>query len=294
MKPTQNSFPEAVVKKLLEELALFYPGIPLRKLYKRYSRKLEKHKGLIVTGETQKSIAEKCTWKKNTKESEEKKKGQKDLESRTLGIEKGRGKRKLSSDDGICQENKITRRHEDFCESQPSEDTACLQSTRKRKKRGRDDGEDIKKEIKGRRLSRRLREKNTSVELTSVDAKLPESVICSHKRKLRRTTDSQEESSEMLDLSKDKDNALSEAVVSDSAKSLSDGLVHDALWTDLYRPVLSSEVMANASAVSKLRSWLEEWKIKREKTLRKELQQQKRYVMYLLCLIYCICMYKSL
>ena len=277
----ENSFPEAVVKKLLEELALFYPGIPLRKLYKRYSKKLEKHKELSVTGETQKSITEKCTLEKNMKEKEEKKERQKDLEIRTLDVEKGRGKRRLSSDGGICQENKIARTHEDFCELQPSEDTACLQS--RRKKRGReDDSEDIKEEKKGQRFSRRLRKKNSSVELTSMDDKLPESVICSKKKKRRKTTDWQEESSEMPDLSKDKDIALIDVVVSDSSKSLSDGLACDALWTDLYRPVLSSEVMANASAVSKLRSWLEEWKIKREKTLRKELQQQKRYIMYML------------
>ena len=284
MKPTQSTFPEAVVKKLLEELALFYPGIPLRKLYKRYSKKLEKHKELSVTGETQKSITEKGTLEKNMKEKEEKKERQKDLEIRTLDVEKGRGKRKLSSDGGICQENKIARTREDFCELQPSENTACLPSTRK--KRGReDDSEDIKEEKKGQRFSRRLRKKNSSVELTSMDDKLPESVICSKKKKRRKTTDLQEESSQMPDLSKDKDIALIDAVVSDSAKSLSDGLACDALWTDLYRPVLSSEVMANASAVSKLRSWLEEWKIKREKTLRKELQQQKRYIMYMLCLI---------
>ena len=289
MKPTQNSFPEAIVKKLLEELALFYPGIPLRKLYKRYSKKMEKHKGLSVTGETQQSITEKCTLEKSMKEREEKKEGKKELEIRTLGVEKGRGKRKLSSDGGICQENKIARTREDLCEWQPSEETAYLQS--KRKKRGReDDNEDIKEEKKGCRFSRRLRKKNSSVELTSMDDKLPESVICSSKKKRRKTTDWQEESSEMPDLSKDKDIAL---IDSNSAKSLSDGLACDALWTDLYRPVLSSEVMANTSAVSKLRSWLEEWKIKREKTLRKELQQQKRYIMYILCLIYFICMYNS-
>ena len=263
----ENNFPEAVVKKLLEEFALFYPGIPLRKLYKRYSKKLEKHKELSVTGETQKSITEKCTLEKNMKEKEEKKERQKDQEIRTLDVEKGRGKRKLSSDGGICQENKIARTHEDFCELQPSENTACLQS--RRKKRGReDDSEDIKEEKKGQRFSRRLRKKSSSVELTSMDDKLPESVICSKKKKRRKTTDLQEESSQIPDLSKDKDIALIDAVVSDSAKSLSDGLACDALWTDLYRPVLSSEVMANASAVNKLRSWLEEWKIKREKTLK--------------------------
>lgn len=47
-------------------------------------------------------------------------------------------------------------------------------------------------------------------------------------------------------------------------------------WTERYQPSCAAEIMANATSVAKLKSWLEEWKVKREKTLRKELEQQKR------------------
>ena len=37
---------------------MFYPGVPLRKLYKRYSTKLEKHKAVVITGEGMQLIPE--------------------------------------------------------------------------------------------------------------------------------------------------------------------------------------------------------------------------------------------
>ncbi|XP_068761960.1 ATPase family AAA domain-containing protein 5-like isoform X1 [Montipora capricornis] len=264
METTQISFPEAVIKKLLLELAFFYPGVPLRKLYKRYSTK--QHKVLSTTGEAKQVIPEK-------------QEGDKASDSKTLPVKKGGEKRKFCSDGGICQENKIAKKVNDFSATQLSDDLLQLAGKTCKKRAREDDNEEPKEMINGRRLSTRLKEKRASVESNSLEGNLPKSVVSSHKTKRRKTTDLQEDSSKIMPsfIPQEKDKTEDEeGVVSNNATSLVDGFVSDSLWTDFYRPVLSSEVMSNASAVSKLRHWLEEWKIKREKTLRKELQQQKR------------------
>ena len=266
METTQISFPEAVIKKLLLELALFYPGVPLRKLYKRYSTKQEKHKVLSTTGEAKQVIPEK-------------QEGDNASDSKTLPVKKGGEKRKFCSDGGICQENKIAKKVNDFSATQLSDDLLQLAGKTCKKRAREDDNEEPKEMKNGRRLSTRLKEKRASVESNSLEGNLPKSVVSSHKTKRRKTTDLQEDSSKIMPsfIPQEKDKTEDEeGVVSNNATSLVDGFVSDSLWTDFYRPVLSSEVMSNASAVSKLRHWLEEWKIKREKTLRKELQQQKR------------------
>ena len=61
---------------------------------------------------------------------------------------------------------------------------------------------------------------------------------------------------------------------SDSSKKQDDH--GQVVWTDRYQPSCAAEVMANASSVAKMKAWLGEWKIKREKTLRKEMKQKKK------------------
>ena len=118
----------------------------------------------------------------------------------------------------------------------------------------------------------------TSLESESVDDNLEQVEATSNRKKRRITRDHQkdvkETSEPSVELGKPTESDL--PVASNKEKNSVEGFVNDTLWTDLFRPLHSTEVMANASAVSKLRSWLEEWKVKREKTLRKELQQQKR------------------
>ena len=212
------------------------------------------------------------------------KEGEREAENKHLVGKRGRGKRKLSSDGEVSQEKKIARKSGDFSATLPSEDQSVstdqsANKTCKKRRKGDDDDDDQaqQKMAKGRRLSTRLQKKKTSVESESVDDNLPQPKNSTNRKKRKRTTDSQEDDKGTSDLSKEQQKSSDTPVMSNNEEPLADGFVSDTMWTDLYRPVHSTEVMANASAVSKLRSWLEEWKVKREKTLRKELQQQKRY-----------------
>lgn len=267
-------------------MALFYPGVPLRKLYKRYSTKLAKHKAAVITGEGKQLVPENNMQVRDGEKNQKKlggKEGEQEAENKHLVGKRGRGKRKLSSDGEVSQEKKIARRRGDFSVTLPPEDQSVstdqsVKKNCKKRRKGDDDDDDQAQQqmAKGRRLSTRLQKKKTSEE-SSVDDKLLQSKNSTNRKKRKRTTDSQEDDKGTPDLSKEQEKSSDVSVMSNNEESLADGFVSDAMWTDLYRPVHSTEVMANASAVSKLRSWLEEWKVKREKTLRKELQQQKRY-----------------
>ena len=269
---------------------MFYPGVPLRKLYKRYSTKLEKHKAAVITGEGKQLIPENNMQARDGEKNQKKlgsKEGEQEAENKHLVGKRGRGKRKLSSDGGVSQEKKIARKSGDFSATLPSEDQSVstdqsAKKTCKKRRKGDDNDDDDDDQAqqqmaKGRRLSTRLQKKKTLVESESADDNLPQPKNSTNRKKRKRTTDSQEEDKGTPDLSKEQEKSSDAPVMSNNEEPLADGFVSDAMWTDLYRPVHSTEVMANASAVSKLRSWLEEWKVKREKTLRKELQQQKRY-----------------
>ncbi|XP_078347147.1 uncharacterized protein LOC144632387 isoform X2 [Oculina patagonica] len=274
VETAQQNFPEAVTKKLLLELTLFYPGVPLRKLYKRYAAKLEKHKTSSVAVENKQSMPVDDTVSLKPFENNEEKHD-------VVGKKKGRGKRRLSSDGGVSQEKKVARKCEDLLPSLTSkgQDLSVDQSAYKsRKKRGREgDGDQSQeKTTKGRRLSTRLQKKKTTLESESIEDDLEPPEVMSNRKKKRRTSDHQKDAKETPKPCVELDKPSDAAVTSNTENSSVEGFVNDTLWTDLYRPLRSTEVMANASAVSKLRSWLEEWKIKREKTLRKELQQQKR------------------
>ena len=295
-KTEQPSFPEAVVKKILSELALFYPGVPLRKLYKRYASKLKKYKASIESGENKQIALERKGLKDDTKMDEkffESKEGLQEVNADSLPCKKGRGKRRLSSEGGVGQEKKVARKSSNFSATLPCKDQGQIgdQSARKScKKRQREEDKDHlqEKACKGRRLSTRLQEKKqTWVEDKSVDNDVPQKLEMSSSRKKRkRTTDCDVDVAEVIHtVSKEQLTCAIPSALTDSKSDKTASVLNDALWTDLYRPVHSTEVMANASAVSKLRSWLEEWKIKREKTLRKELQQQKRYTLILCCVI---------
>ena len=275
---TLQNFPEAVTKKILLELALFYPGVPLKKLYRRYASKLEKHK--------KSSVAVECKQVENTAPVSDRKSNPKQSDNREekhdlINRKKGKVKRRLSSDGGVFQEKKVARRSEKSPVLLPRETGLLMdQSVNKLcKKRGREEENDHGQEkgTKEKRLSTRLQKKKACLESESVD-NLEQVEATSNRKKRRRTSDHQKEVKETSEPSIEQGN-LSESnlpVVSDKKKNSVDAFVSDILWTDLFRPLHSTEVMANASAVSKLRSWLEEWKVKRERTLRKELQQQKR------------------
>ena len=279
--------PQELTKNLLSELSLFYPGVPLRKLYKRYTGKLDKHRTSSVSVESKQLILEKNVplddAKKNLKETENEG-GDQEVETKGPLDKRGRGKRRLSSDGGISQEKKMARKSGDFFGALPHRDqdvSTNHPANKSRKKRGREDDSDDPQEktAKGRRLSTRLQKKNTE----TMEENLLKPEASSNRKKRKRTTDSQQDVTETPGVSKGQEKPSDAPVISNSEKAVVETFVSDTLWTDFYRPVHSTEVMANASAVNKLRSWLEEWKVKREKTLRRELQQQKRYLYLKLC-----------
>lgn len=272
---TQQNFSEAVTKNVLLELALFYPGVPLRKLYKRYASKLVKHKELSVAVESKQVCAE------NTAPVSDRKSHPKpfdDNEEKHDLVSKV--KRRLSSDEDVSKKKKVARKSEQSPASLPCQGQDLLkdQSVNKScKKRGREEENDQGQEkgTKERRLSTRLQKKKISLECESVDDDLEQVEATSNRKKRRRTMkDVKQTSGPSVEQGKSTEKDV--PVTSNKEKNSVDGFVSDTLWTDFFRPLHSTEVMANASAVSKLRTWLEEWKVKREKTLRKELQQQKR------------------
>ena len=262
---------------------MFYPGVPLRKLYKRYASKLEKQKSIGFAVESKQAAVENSIPVVDTKNSLKPFENNEEKHD-VVSKKKERGKRRLSSDGGgVSQEKKSARKCEDFSSSLPSngQDLSMDRSVSKScKKRQREEECDQSQEktTKGRRLSSRLQKKKTTLESESIEDELEQPELSLNRKKRRRTSNHQKDVKETSKPFIELDKPTDAPVTSSNESSNVEGFVNDALWTDLYRPIRSTEVMANASVVSKLRSWLEEWKIKREKTLRKELQQQKRLV----------------
>lgn len=275
-----------------------YPGVPLRKLYKRYSSKLQKHSASSIAEDIKQAVPESMPGEnfKHSQDALENKNEEHDVMGNSSVTKKGRGKRRLSSDGDISQEKKVARKNDAFSASVSTEGqgpTTDQHTNKSRKKRGREeDGDQGQEKVaKGQRLSTRLQKKKTTLESEIIEDKLEQTECTSNRKKRRRTSDHRNGTKGTSEPSIQLNKAAETPVVSNSDKSNVESFVNDTLWTDLYRPLLSTEVMANASSVSKLRSWLQQWKIKREKTLRKELQQKKRYIIYFLKLHMFVSMY---
>lgn len=260
----------AAVKKVLSEVSSCFPGIPIKRLYKQYRNK-EGKKELENVTETSKEQKEDLEKAKDGKECLS------NPEER-LQKRRGRSKRKISieSDDDLSekQQKKVPRTKEKE-EKRISEKAQKVEkkkdsSKRLRKKCEREEEEEVQNKKNTKRKSSRL--KNCSEgDKSQEESKSEEKVAESSKRKKRKTMEDDGNPKQVV-----KQSEKSE----DSRSSLDEKRNPDKrelLWTEKYQPECSSEVMGNASSVSRLRSWLEEWKIKREKTLRKEIEMQKRY-----------------
>lgn len=265
---------------------MFYPGIPLRKLYKRYSSKLQKYRVNSTVADLEQTVPEKKPDErvKSRVDSLGDKDGKGNIVAYSLYNKREKGKQQLSCDGERSLEKEIARKKDDLLVSEETQGPATNQPVEKprQKRRREDDGDQYQVEvIKGRRLSLRIRRKKTTLESDTLNDNLEIPETTSNRKKRKRTGDYQDGGKETSEPSTQFNKAVEIPVVPNSCASNVETFVNDALWTELYRPLHSTEVMANASSVSKLRSWLQEWKIKREKTLRKELQQQKRYrIMY--------------
>jgi len=260
-----------VVKKFLSEVSIHFPGVPLRRLYKQYKGKQDKaHTETIATAQESRNV-EKQTKKKhkNCSTNDEKESVQEEP-----SLKRRRSKRKIStqSDDELSEKQlkKVRRRkeREKKMSDDKKEDVAETSvSERLRKKRSREE-EDIQHVEKGKRKSARLGKHGEGANEKQGKNEEKEAKPESSKRKKRKTMEDELDTHSKGELVKSEDSRTS----NDDRKAVDK---NDLLWTERYQPECSSEVMGNASAVSRLKSWLEAWKIKREKTLRKELELQK-------------------
>ena len=266
-------FTEAVVKKLLSELTLFYPGVPLRKLYKRYKSKQENYKAINVIHENQKQISEKKSLSDILETNVE--------PSFIFNLRRIRGKWKLCSANNSYQEKTSARKGKDFIASESQETGQSAKHCSLKRCREEEGNEESKHQgTKERRLSRRLQKKkgtpNASASLENDRDKMEEPEGGSRRKKRRRTANEAEDDKTTVRQISEQEMSCNMSAVCKTENKLESCVTKDTLWTELYRPLCSTEVMANASAVSKLNCWLEKWKIKREKTLRKELHQRRR------------------
>ncbi|XP_031558761.1 ATPase family AAA domain-containing protein 5-like [Actinia tenebrosa] len=259
----------AAVKKVLSEVASCFPGVPIKRLYKQYKNKEEKKEVENLT-QTSKDQKEELILGNDEKDC------LRNAEER-LQKHRGRSKRKKSieSDDELSekQQKKVPRtkekdekkRKEKAKEVENKNDS----SKRLRKKEGQGEEEEVLNKKNTKRKSSRL-QKRSEDDKSQEESKNEEKTAESSKRKKRKTMDEDDNPKQVVE-----ENEKAE----DSRSSLDDKNNSDKkelLWTEKYQPECSSDVMGNASSVSRLRSWLEAWKIKREKTLRKELEMQKR------------------
>ena len=276
---TEKKFSEVITKSIVSELALFYPGIPLRRLYKRYFSKLQKYRASGAVVDLEQTVPEKKPEErvKSSEESLGDKDGKDNIVANSLCTKRGKRKQQLSSDEKRSQEKETTRKHDGKLVKQGTR-TDQLVKKPCQKRRREDDGDQYQVEvIKERRLSLRIRRKKTNLKSDTLEDNLEQPETALSMKKRRKTSNHQDDLKETSEPSMQFKKTAEIPVVPNSDTSNLETFVNDTLWTELYRPLHSTEVMANASSVSKLRCWLQEWKIKREKTLRKELQQQKRY-----------------
>lgn len=263
----EREFPSpAVVKKFLSETSIFFPGVPMRRLYKQYKTKQDEYR--IETETRESELPKKEVRMEKERESSVKEIGDVKEEK---PAKRGRSKRKIStqSDEELNEKQvKKARRKKDKdkkASEEKKEDIAKGNlSEQTRKKRGREEYEEEAQRPghAERKSSRRSRGTHEEEQEEQKDTHSESS-----KRKKRKTMESELEANSV---------PTTEDVKSEDSRASVDEKKADLLWTEKYQPECSSEIMGNASSVSRLKSWLEAWKIKREKTLRKELELQKK------------------
>lgn len=336
----------AVVKKLLVESSSYYPGIPLRRLYKQYKTKQDENQvETIPSQETaKKEKAINCSVKEETVvEGGRRKRGLPTKKISTQNdedvIEKEKklnkvkdSSAKVKGKDEAVEEGKRTRgrsRKNISSQSDEGHEEKETKDARKKKRRGSSAKEEeevveegkMRKGRSKRKISTQSDEELSEKQLKKVRRKKDKDKIVSEDKKEvvveeteserpRKKRGREEDDEEQVDNSKRKSSrkgkvekkqeekdqkqesskrkkrktmeneievqSVSTNVKSEDSRTSTCEKKVDLLWTEKYQPECSSEVMGNASSVNRLKSWLEAWKIKREKTLRKELELQKK------------------
>ena len=252
------------MKKVLSEVSSCFPGVPIKRLYKQYKNKEGKKE--------QESLPETS---KEEKDDTKAKHGKDCFNKHKKREQKERMKRKISieSDELIeKQQKKVPRTNEMKEKKKMIEKSLTVEnkndSSGSRKKRRREEEKKVSNEQNVKRKSSRLQYRSEN-DKNKKESKPEDNQAESSKRKKRKTVEDVTPKQLVEKEEKSEDSRLSLDEKRNPDK-------RDLLWTEKYQPDCSSEVMGNASSVSRLRSWLEAWKIKREKTLRKELEMQKR------------------
>ncbi|XP_078611468.1 ATPase family AAA domain-containing protein 5-like [Branchiostoma floridae x Branchiostoma japonicum] len=247
--------PHAVCKSLVAEIGTYCPGVPVRRVYKRYRSRYMEHQGQ----DHQEQDPSQTTTSQPVANTEppavkDKKSNKRKLSEVTEGQDHNSKKRKTTEEDTEGQRNSP--------EGQESRKRGRL--SRKSKMADRSKGQEsntlqLSDGEGGRRRSGRTK-RNSS---PSEEKEEP-------RRSSRRASKKQEKKEDSEDEVK-----VVEAAPTESGDTNQDG-IQDSLWTDKYQPRSSSEVIGNTGAMKKLRGWLHDWKIRADKEMRRMMKEMKK------------------
>ncbi|CAH1274426.1 ATAD5 [Branchiostoma lanceolatum] len=248
--------PHVVCKSLVAEIGTYCPGVPVRRVYKRYRSRYLEHQG----HEHQEQDPSQTTTSQTVASTEpsavkDKKSNKRKLSEVTEGQDHNTNKRKRTEEESEGQGNspevqesrkrgRLSRKSKMADRSKGRESNTAQQS----------DGEGGK-----RRNGRTKRNSSPSEEKEEP------------RRSSRRVSKKQEEQKKE---DSEEEVKIVEAAT-ESGETSEDG-IQDSLWTDKYQPRSSSEVIGNTGAMKKLKGWLQDWKIRADKEMRRMMKEMKK------------------
>ncbi|EDO28935.1 predicted protein [Nematostella vectensis] len=269
--PQYEPLSSAMVKKVLSDISAHYPGIPVKKLYKQYKAKEDEARSFakVKAGyptEKEDSIDGMVDEKNKAKISKNKSVKTKGGSKRKLSVESG--------EEGSCKKQlKKEQFDEEVLDKGKIKEDKKPDKRFSRKGQKRERSVDYQSECQ--RRSTRTRTPSSKIEPEGKVEKKTET----SKTKKRKTMDDSTDDIRKTDKT-DGETKTPKTLPSEDSRLSQEGQraasVQELPWSERFKPTCSSEVMGNASTTTRLRTWLEQWKIKREKTLRKELELQKR------------------
>ncbi|XP_078693082.1 ATPase family AAA domain-containing protein 5-like isoform X2 [Branchiostoma floridae x Branchiostoma belcheri] len=250
--------PHAVCKSLVAEIGTYCPGVPVRRVYKRYRSRYLEHQGHEHQEQLQDSSQPTSQPVATTEPTalKDKKSNKRKLSEVTEGQDHNTNKRKKTEEEPEGQRNSP--------EVQESRKRGRLRRRSKMADRNKGQQSNTPKESDGeggRRRSGRAK-RNSS---PSQEKEEP-------RRSSRRASRKQDE--ENKEQSQGEVRIVEEAPT-ESSETNQDG-IQDSLWTDKYQPRSSSEVIGNTGAMKKLKGWLHDWKIRADKEMRRMMKEMKK------------------
>ncbi|KAI8500969.1 ATPase AAA domain-containing protein 5 [Branchiostoma belcheri] len=250
--------PHAVCKSLVAEIGTYCPGVPVRRVYKRYRSRYLEHQGHEHQEQSQDSSQPTSQPVATTEPTalKDKKSNKRKLSEVTEGQDHNTNKRKKTEEEPEGQRNSP--------EGQESRKRGRLSRRSKMADRNKGQQSNTPKESDGeggRRRSGRAK-RNSS---PSQEKEEP-------RRSSRRASRKQDE--ENKEQSQEEVKIVEEAPT-ECSESNQDG-IQESLWTDKYQPRSSSEVIGNTGAMKKLKGWLHDWKIRADKEMRRMMKEMKK------------------